>query len=90
MGGNQLVRDCECGQAEFLIVREIYTLDSVRRNMITMYPELDLDLGFHPVSCEQPEAFTQDQIDQYNEVGYISPIRLFEGEELDDRSFVDN
>jgi ectoine hydroxylase-related dioxygenase (phytanoyl-CoA dioxygenase family) len=52
--------------------------------MITMYPELDLDLGFHPVSCEQPEAFTQDQIDQYNEVGYISPIRLFEGEELDE------
>ena len=50
--------------------------------MITRYPELGLDLSFHPVQCKHPEAFTPDQIDQYNELGYVAPITLFEGEEL--------
>ncbi len=51
--------------------------------MKSMYPELDLDLAFHPIVCESPRCFTREQIDQYNEQGYITKVTLFEGEELE-------
>ncbi len=50
--------------------------------MKTAYPDLGLDLNFVPVRCESPQAFTQEEIEQYNEEGFISPITLFEGKEL--------
>ena len=52
--------------------------------MKTAYTELDLDLGWQPISCESPEAFTRDQIEEYNENGYVSGIQLFEGERLEE------
>ena len=42
----------------------------------TRYPDLDLDLSFHPLSCAG-RAFTGDLIDHYNEFGYMQPITMF-------------
>jgi len=50
--------------------------------MKTMYPELNPDLAFQPVSCETPRRFTRAQIAQYNADGYIAPVSLFAGERL--------
>ncbi|MSS70799.1 MAG: hypothetical protein EXS64_04835 [Candidatus Latescibacteria bacterium] len=50
--------------------------------MKTMYPDLDIDLTFQPVVCENPSRFTREQIDQYNAQGYITRVPLFEGEVL--------
>jgi len=44
------------------------------------YPDLDLDLTFKPVDCPEPNCFTPEQIAQYNELGYIADVPLFEGE----------
>ncbi|HVF10746.1 MAG TPA: phytanoyl-CoA dioxygenase family protein [Abditibacteriaceae bacterium] len=51
--------------------------------MKTKFPELDLDLSFHPVHCDAPRRFTHEQIDEYNRDGYISGITIFEGAELE-------
>jgi non-heme Fe2+,alpha-ketoglutarate-dependent halogenase len=47
--------------------------------MKTMYPELDLDLTFHPVVCDTPRRLTRAQIHQYNEQGFISNLTLLQG-----------
>ena len=47
----------------------------------TRYPELDLDLTFHPVQCARASALTPEQITQYNEEGYVNPITLFAREQ---------
>ena len=46
------------------------------------YPELDLDLTFKPVANENPQAFSREQIEHYNETGYLTEVTLFEGERL--------
>jgi non-heme Fe2+,alpha-ketoglutarate-dependent halogenase len=52
--------------------------------MLTRWPELDgmLDLQFQPVVNDNPKCFTREQLDHYNEHGYIKPFALFEGDEL--------
>ncbi|MDA0748766.1 MAG: phytanoyl-CoA dioxygenase family protein [bacterium] len=50
--------------------------------MKTMYPELELDLTFHPVENTNLRYFTRAQIEQYNEDGYVTGVTLFEGERL--------
>jgi len=52
--------------------------------MLTRYPPLDtlLNLQYQAVVNDQPQAFTQAQIDQFNENGFIEPVRLFEGDAL--------
>jgi ectoine hydroxylase-related dioxygenase (phytanoyl-CoA dioxygenase family) len=47
--------------------------------MKSMYPELNLDLTFHPVVCGTPRCLTREQIDQYNEQGYLSNLTVLEG-----------
>ena len=44
--------------------------------LATRYPDLDLDLSFHPLSSAG-RAFTGDQIDHDNEFGYMQPITVF-------------
>src|SRR5437899_1093554 len=44
-----------------------------------MYPELNLDLTFHPVTCDQPRRLTRAQIEQYSDQGYLSNFTVFEG-----------
>ncbi len=48
----------------------------------TMYSDLDLDLTFQPVVCENPRRFTREQIAHYNAQGYVTRVPLFEGEVL--------
>ncbi len=53
--------------------------------MLTRYPDLDdmLDLQYEPIVNENPGALTRQQIDDYNEKGYVGPLPLFVGDELD-------
>ena len=46
------------------------------------YPELNLDLTFKPVANENPQAFSREQIELYNETGYLTEVTLFEGKRL--------
>lgn len=50
--------------------------------MRTLYPELSLDLTFHPVVNLSPRRFTPAQIDAYNREGFITGVPLFTGERL--------
>ena len=50
--------------------------------MKTSYPELNLALDWESIVCENPKAFTADQIEDYNENGYVTGIQLFEGDRL--------
>ncbi len=52
--------------------------------MKSMYPDLDLDLTFHPIVREASRHFTREQIGCYNEQGYITGVPLFEGSELEE------
>jgi ectoine hydroxylase-related dioxygenase (phytanoyl-CoA dioxygenase family) len=49
--------------------------------MNTRYPDLGLDLSYHPVSCDSPIAFTSEQIAQFNREGYVTDLELFTEEE---------
>jgi len=49
--------------------------------MNTRYPELGLDLSYHPVQCDSPKAFTSEQIAQFNIEGYVTDLELFSKEE---------
>ena len=54
------------------------------------YPDLERDLSFHPVENPRPQKLTPEQIRQYNERGYISPLDVFSAEEADaHRAFFD-
>lgn len=50
--------------------------------MKTRFPDLSLDLTFHPVHCPNPCRFTPAQIEQFNCEGYVAGIEIFKGEEL--------
>lgn len=45
------------------------------------FPELDLDLIFHPIDCPDPKALPPAQITAYNEHGCTEPITIFEPEQ---------
>ena len=54
------------------------------------YPELERDLSFHPIENPRPQKLTQEQVDHYNEFGYISPLDVYSREEADThRAFFD-
>lgn len=46
------------------------------------WSDVQRDLSFHPAQTLQPRRLTQDQIDFYNEKGYLSGIRIFSDEEI--------
>lgn len=62
----------------------------------TRFPELDLDLTFHPIHCPDPKALTPAQVTAYNDYGCTEPITIFEPEQCREvrdrfvRSDVDN
>ena len=45
------------------------------------YPELDRDLSFYPVDNAGPQHLSQEQIEQYNDRGFIFPLDVFSAEE---------
>ena len=54
------------------------------------YPELERDLSFHPTENPRPQKLTQEQVEHYNEFGYISPLDVYSREEADThRAFFD-
>lgn len=52
------------------------TIQLCERMIATRYPDLDLDLSFHPLSSAG-RAFTGDLIDHYNAFGFTQPITMF-------------
>ena len=54
------------------------------------YPELERDLSFHPASNTDPQKLSRQQIRQFNDKGYISPLDVFSPEDADaHRAFFD-
>src|SRR5690349_21502448 len=53
--------------------------------------QIERDLRFHPVTTENPEVLTADQIASFNRDGYLKRICIFSAEEMDRiRTFFDN
>ena len=54
--------------------------------MLTRHPDIEnnLNLAFEPVRNEEPRMFSREQIAQYNEQGFIEPVQIFKGEELEE------
>ncbi len=52
--------------------------------MLTRYPELEseLKLEFEPIVNDRPKRFSRAQIEQYNEQGFMDPVRLLNDDEL--------
>lgn len=48
----------------------------------TAFPDLERTLQFYPVENENPKTLSRQQIQQYNEKGYIFPLDLFTPAEL--------
>lgn len=54
------------------------------------YPELDRDRRFFPLGVKNPARLTRQQIDHYNEKGYIFPLEVFNKDEIDEiRAYFD-
>jgi non-heme Fe2+,alpha-ketoglutarate-dependent halogenase len=45
------------------------------------HPELERDLRFHPVENNRPQTLTTEQIQQYNDKGFIFPLDVFSARE---------
>jgi ectoine hydroxylase-related dioxygenase (phytanoyl-CoA dioxygenase family) len=45
-------------------------------------PDIERDLTFYPVSNPHPAKLTREQIVQYNEKGFISPLDVFDADEI--------
>ena len=50
--------------------------------ILDAYPELNRDLRFFPLGVENPKLLTHEQIDHYNEKGYIAPIDVLDAEQI--------
>ena len=48
-------------------------------------PELERSLEFHPVRNEAPHALRPEQIQNYNELGYIFPLDVFSADSTSTR-----
>ncbi|MYG90087.1 MAG: phytanoyl-CoA dioxygenase family protein [Chloroflexi bacterium] len=47
------------------------------------FPELQRDLRFFPLGVDQPEQLSTEQIEQYNDKGYVFPIDIFSQSEIE-------
>ena len=45
------------------------------------WPHLKRDLRFYPSTCDQPRRLSQEQIEAYNQNGYLKGFRIFNDEE---------
>lgn len=55
------------------------------------YPELDRVKEFFPLGVENPAKLTREQIEHYNEKGYILPLDVFSSDEIaQHRAYFDN
>ncbi|MDA0840403.1 MAG: phytanoyl-CoA dioxygenase family protein [Planctomycetota bacterium] len=70
-----------CKLALVATIRFGNMLHSFATLMNTRYPELGLDLSYHPVRCDSPNAFTLEQIAQFNAEGYLTNLDLFSEDE---------
>jgi non-heme Fe2+,alpha-ketoglutarate-dependent halogenase len=41
------------------------------------------EVGFHPATTTEPQTLTAEQVARFNQEGYIRPIRIFSGDEID-------
>lgn len=65
---------------DFKIIPTDEELDSIQR-----------DLSFHPAGVTDPQSLTRQQIDHFNERGYITPLNIFSTQEINDiRSYFDD
>ena len=48
------------------------------------YPELERDLRFYPLGVDEPRLLAPEQIQQYNDKGYIFPIDIFSQSEIEE------
>ena len=54
------------------------------------YPELERDLRFFPLGVDQPTHLASEQVEQYNEKGYVFPVDIFSQSEIESiRSYFD-
>lgn len=54
------------------------------------YPELERDLQFFPLGVDQPTHLASEQVEQYNEKGYVFPVDIFSQSEIESiRSYFD-
>ena len=54
------------------------------------YPELERDLRFFPLGVDQPAHLASEQVEQYNEKGYVFPVDIFSQSEIESiRSYFD-
>ena len=59
--------------AEFKIIPDQGAVDATER-----------DLRFHPSPVTEPAILTLENVDHFNENGFVQPIRIFDGSEVDD------
>ena len=50
--------------------------------LLDAYPDLQRDLRFFPLGVDQPRHLSREQIQHYNEKGYIAPIDIFDADEI--------
>ena len=50
--------------------------------ILDAYPDLGRDLRFFPLGVDDPKLLTHEQIQHYNEKGYIAPITVFDEDEM--------
>jgi len=48
----------------------------------TAFPDLDRTLAFHPIRNDDPQTLTPEQIQHYNQKGYIFPLDVFTPDEI--------
>ncbi len=54
------------------------------------YPDLERDLRFYPLGVDNPRHLSAEQIQQYNDKGYVVPIDIFSQSEIEQiRSYFD-
>lgn len=55
------------------------------------FPDLERELDFIPLGVPNPKVLTKEQIEHYNEFGYVAPIAVFsESEVAEIRDYFDN
>ena len=52
------------------------------QQIVDAYPQLNRDLRFFPLGVENPTLLTHEQIDHYNEKGYIAPIDALDANQI--------
>ena len=46
------------------------------------FPDLERELDFIPLGVDTPQVLTHEQIQHYNEFGYVAPLAVFNDDEM--------